>query len=247
MSSIPPFLRCPNCGSEDIMKNGNTRRGKQNYKCRDCGRQFVENPQWKPRKKDSTVMIDRLLLEKIPLAGIARVLKLSESWLQGYVNQCYKEVPRQVQVTPKAKGALKVQMDELWSFVDDKGNKQWVWLALDTRTREIVGCHIGDRSKASALALWRSMPGVYRQCAVIYTDYWDAYGAVLPSKRHCAVGKETGLTSYIERFNNTLRQRVSRLVRKTLSFSKKLDNHIAAIWNFIHHYNEQIRLQLSNC
>jgi IS1 family transposase len=207
----------------------------------------VENPQWKRREKDSTVMIDRLLLEKIPLAGIARVLKLSESWLQGYVNQCYKVVPRQVQVTPKPKAALRVQMDELWSFVDDKGNKQWVWLALDVVTREIVGCHIGDRSKDSALALWQSMPGVYRQCAVIYTDHWEAYKAVLPSNRHHAVGKETGLTSYIERFNNTLRQRVSRLVRKTLSFSKKLDNHISAIWNFIHYYNEQIRLELGSC
>jgi hypothetical protein len=60
---------------------------------------------------------------------------------------------------------------------------------------------------------------VYRQCAVCYTDFWAAYGAVLPSKRHQAVGKETGKTSYIERFNNTLRQRVSRLVRKILSFS----------------------------
>ena len=192
-------------------------------------------------------MINRLLLEKIPLAGIARVLKLSESWLQGYVNRCYEVVPRHVQVVPKPKGSLAVQMDELWSFVDDKGNKQWVWLALDVETREIVGCHIGDRSKDSALALWQAMPAVYRQCAVIYTDYWEAYQAVLPRQRHRAVGKETGLTSYIERFNNTLRQRVSRLVRKTLSFSKKLANHIAAIWNFIHHYNEQIRLQLSNC
>ncbi len=62
-------------------------------------------------------------------------------------------------------------------------------------------------------------------------------GAVFPSKRHRAVGKETGKTSYIERFNNTLRQRVSRLVRKTLSFSKSLENHIGAIWYFIHHYN----------
>jgi IS1 family transposase/transposase-like protein len=247
MSSIPPFLRCPNCGSEDIMKNGTTRRGKQNYKCRDCGRQFVENPQWKPREKDSTIMIDRLLLEKIPLAGIARVLKLSESWLQGYVNQCYEVVPRHVQVSPKPKGALSVQMDELWSFVDDKGNKQWVWLALDVATREIVGCYIGDRSKDAALALWQSMPAVYRQCAMIYTDHWEAYKAVLPSKRHRSVGKETGLTSYIERFNNTLRQRVSRLVRRTLSFSKKLDNHISAIWNFIHYYNEQIRLEPARC
>jgi len=154
-------------------------------------------------------------------------------------------VPRQVQVRPKAKGALTVQMDELWSFVDEKGNKQWVWLALDVKTREIVGCHIGDRSKESALALWQSMPAVYRQCAMLDTDHWEAK-AVLPSQRHHSVGKETGLTSYIERFNNTLRQRVSRLVRQTLSFSKKLENHISAIWNFIHYYNEQIRLEHSN-
>jgi IS1 family transposase len=69
------------------------------------------------------------------------------------------------------------------------------------------------------------MPSVYRQCAVVYSDFWSAYELVLPRKRHQAVGKETGKTSYIERFNCTLRQRVSRLVRKTLSFSKKLENH----------------------
>jgi IS1 family transposase len=35
------------------------------------------------------------------------------------------------------------------------------------------------------------------------------------------VGKETGETAHIERLNNTWRQRLSRLVRQTLSFSKK--------------------------
>src|SRR5262249_41540566 len=44
-------------------------------------------------------------------------------------------------------------------------------------------------------------------------------------------------TNHIERFNNTLRQRVSRLVRAALSFSKKLANHIGAIKLFICHYN----------
>jgi len=34
---------------------------------------------------------------------------------------------------------------------------------------------------------------------------WEAFEKVVPSKRHFAVGKETGLTSYIERLNNTLR------------------------------------------
>ena len=115
-------------------------------------------------------------------------------------------------------------MDELWSFVDNKGNKQWVWIAMDAHTREIIGLHVGERSAKSARALWQSLPGVYRQCAVIYTDYWESYACVLPSKRHRAVGKESGRTSYIERLNCTLRHRVSRLVRKSLSFSKKLEN-----------------------
>ncbi len=164
------------------MKNGTTRRGKQNYKCRDCSRQFVEDPQWKPIDPDRKAMIDRLLLEKIPLAGIARVMQLSEDWLQGYVNERYDSAPQQVQVQPKAKGQLVVQMNEVWSFVDNKGNKQWVWLALDVATREIVGCYIGDRSSEAAMALWKSLPSVYRQCAIIYTDYWQAYATVLPSK-----------------------------------------------------------------
>ena len=247
-----PEMTCPTCGSHDISKNGMTRRGKQNYKCRDCKRQFVEAPQWKPKDKDTFALVDLLLLEKIPLAGIARATGVSKSWLQNYANACYEWVPKTAVVMPKVKGKLKVQMDELWSFVDDKGNKQWVWLAIDADTREVIGCHIGDRSRASALAkplalriaLWQSLPGVYRQCAVVYTDYWEAYETVIPAKRHRAVGKDSGLTSYIERFNNTLRQRVSRLVRKTLSFSKKLENHVGAIWNFIHEYNRLVRENL---
>jgi IS1 family transposase len=81
--------------------------------------------------------------------------------------------------------------------------------------------------------------GVYRQCAVVYTDFWQAYEKVIPSKRHKAVGKETGLTNHVERLNNTFRQRISRLARKSLSFSKKLENHVGAIWYFIHDYNAQ--------
>jgi len=102
---------------------------------------------------------------------------------------------------------------------------------------KILGVYTGARDEAAARQLWNSLPSVYRQCASAYTDFWAAYAAVLLSKRHRAVGKETGKTSYIERFNNTLRQRVSRLVRKTLSFSKSLENHIGAIWYFVHYYN----------
>ncbi len=85
-----------------------------------------------------------MLLEKTALAGIARSLEISESWLQQYVNDFYARVGQQIEIRSQPKRRLTVQMDELWSFVDDKGNEQWVWLALDTETREIVGCYIGD-------------------------------------------------------------------------------------------------------
>ena len=51
-------------------------------------------------------------------------------------------------------------------------------LAIDAKTREVIGCHIGDRSLKSAQALWDSLPSVYRQCAKIYTDLWEVYAAV---------------------------------------------------------------------
>ena len=133
-----------------------------------------------------------------------------------------------------------IQCDELWSFVMNKQQKQWVWLALDQGTGEVVGVFVGDRSQAGAKGLWDSLPPVYRQCAVCYTDFWEAYNVIFTTKRHRAVGKESGKTNKIERFNCTLRQRVSRLVRQTLSFSKKLENHIGAIWYFIHHYNKTL-------
>jgi insertion element IS1 protein InsB len=82
----------------------------------------VEDPQWQPKDKDTIGLVNLLLLEKIPLAGIARATQVSASWLQEHVNDTYGQVPQAASVVPKAKGKLRVQMDELWSFVDRKGN-----------------------------------------------------------------------------------------------------------------------------
>jgi IS1 family transposase len=199
-------------------------------------------PRHQPISEDTRELIDRLLLEKISLAGIVRATGVSPRWLQYYVNKKLGAVKRQVEVKSKKKGKLTIQCDEMWSFVRDKDNKQWIWLAIDVLTKEIVGVYIGKRDEAGARGLWDSLPAVYRQCAVSYTDFWSAYGIVFPKKRHRAVGKDTGQTNYIERFNNTMRQRISRLGRKTLSFSKKLSNHMGAIWYFIHEYNASLSL-----
>jgi insertion element IS1 protein InsB len=56
-------------------------------------------------------------------------------------------------------------------------------------------------------------------------------------RNHRCVGKESGETAHVEHWNNTLRQRLGRFVRKTLSFSKTDENYEASLRLFIHEYN----------
>ena len=56
-------------------------------------------------------------------------------------------------------------------------------------------------------------------------------------EQHTAVGKETGETAHVERWNKTLRQRLARFVRMTLSFSKSEIMHEACLLLFLHRYN----------
>ena len=108
---------------------------------------------------------------------------------------------------------------------------------MDATTRQITAFHVGDRSRTSGKELWANIPMVYREQATFHTDQYEVYKGVIPAEQHRAITKKARKTNHIERFNNTLRQRVSRLVRDPLSFSKKLVNHIGAIKYFICHYN----------
>ena len=78
-------MQCPRCSARTIIKNGITSSsGKQNYRCKACGRQFVENPTQGCISEEKKRLVNRLLLEKIPLAGIARTVQVSVRWLQYY-------------------------------------------------------------------------------------------------------------------------------------------------------------------
>ena len=122
-------------------------------------------------------------------------------------------------------------------FVQKKADKQWIWIAKDAKTRRVMAVHVGDRSRKSAKQLWAKIPLAYRQHATFYTDQYVVYEGVMPVAQHRASTKPARRTNHLERFNNTRRQRVSRLVREALSFCKKLANHSGAIKLFICHYN----------
>jgi IS1 family transposase len=53
------------------------------------------------------------------------------------------------------------------------------------------------------------------------------------------VGKQTGETAHIERWKNTLRQRLARFVRNTLSFSKSVQMHDVCLRLLLHRSNSE--------
>jgi IS1 family transposase len=234
---------CPRCLSPKYKKNGHIHNGKQNHLCKDCGRQFVDCFEHYLISDETRALIERLLLERLSLRVICRAVGVGLKWLLGFIVTCFEALPDHLNVKPITANAdvmiqrLEVEADEMASFVQKKANKQWIWLAMDVKTRQIIAFHVGDRSRKSARQLWGKIPKAYRRYATFHTDQYVVYKGVVPAAQHRAISKKARKTNHIERFNNTLRQRVSRLVRSALSFSKKLDNHIGAIKLFICHYN----------
>ena len=120
-------LLCPRCGLSHIKRNGHTYYGEQNYQCKDCGRQFVENSQLVSEEKKS--LIKRLLLERLSLRGICRVAEVSLTWLLGFIAEVYADLPDDLNLKVcEARGVvqllrLEAEADEMWSFVGSKENR----------------------------------------------------------------------------------------------------------------------------
>ncbi|PWT86708.1 MAG: IS1 family transposase [Acidobacteria bacterium] len=238
-----PREACPQCGSRWYKRNGHIHTGKQNHRCKLCGRAFVLTPENAVITEEQRALIERLLLESISLRGICRAVGVGLRWLLQFMVERFHAIPEHLYVRPPVNSPavilqrLEAELDELWSFVGKKANRQWVWIAMDATTRQVLAFHVGDRSQASAQQLWANVPVRYREQAMFYTDHYAVYKGVIPPTQHHAISKLARNTNHVERFNCTLRQRVSRLVRSTLSFSKNLANHIGAIKYFIRNYN----------
>jgi insertion element IS1 protein InsB len=240
-------IYCPRCLSSKIKKSGCFGKQKQQqYKCKDCSKKFSLSGLLYYVDEYKRQLIQDLLLERISLRGICRVVKVSLTWLLGYLQEIWMDLPANLNVKlqfvqTKLKGHYYIRMekyegDELWSFVQNKGNVHYVWLIQHRETRQIIAFTVGDRSRQTAQELWAKIPLAIQENGLFYTDDWDSYKTVIPPAQHL-YSKHKKDTNHIERFNNTLRQRCSRFVRENLAFSKSLKNHILALQYFICNYN----------
>ena len=156
--------------------------------------------------------------------------------------QTWAETPDQLGVSPdllKVTSPQKLQetglqKDEMCSFASSKRAKAWIWVVYEPEYKQVITYHIGDRSAESLRQLWLKIPYRFRQYCFVETDHWEAYRQIVPEEAH-VVGK--AYTFYIESFFSSVRSRVSRLVRRSKSFSKKWENHEAAIKYFFWQYN----------
>jgi insertion element IS1 protein InsB len=120
------------------------------------------------------------------------------------------------------------EIDEFWSFVQNKGNQRWTWYAIERRSGCILAWHNGKRRDNDFLELWNSLK--IFNISKYYTDDWGAYSKYIPSEKH-EVGKDN--TWKIERKNLNFRTHLKRLSRKTICFSKNEQVHDNVIGTYI--------------
>lgn len=123
------------------------------------------------------------------------------------------------------------EADEMWSFVQNKGNQRWLWHAVSHDTGEVLAYVIGEHHDEVLLVLMRLLKpfGIEHY----FTDGWGGYERHI-SSNHLSVGKEN--TQKIERKHLTLRTRIKRLARKTICFSKSEKMHDIVLGLFINRF-----------
>jgi insertion element IS1 protein InsB len=146
----------PVYGSQQFKNNGHIHRGKQNHRCKVCGRQFVVHAEDCVTPEEPRTWMKRLWPENISLQGICRAVGVRIRWLMRLMVDSFNAAPEHLYVhLPGAPATVmrrrqQAEADKRCSFVEKQADNQWLWLALDPTTRQVMTFHAGDRSRGRA-------------------------------------------------------------------------------------------------
>ena len=227
---IQKNYQCSRCGSENILKNGKTKQKRQKFVCKACGKYGTLEPKEK-YPKEVKEQILQAYQERSSMRGISRTYGISRNTLSSWLKKKALKLPNLEETLLPAEKSDSIELDELWSFVGNKQNDYWVWVALCSRTRQILAFVLGKRDYYSCRQLRQSIPRSY-QNSQYYSDKFRPYKHCFAKSQLRQVNKDSGLTNHLERWNNTLRQRIGRFVRKTLSFFQISSRSLLCIAHF---------------
>ena len=206
-------MHCTKCKSDRSKKNG-FRRGKQSYRCKDCGCQYVENPKPKGYSSEVKQLCLKMYLNGMGFRAIARVTEIDHTTIIHWVEEAGKSLSDEPQddEIPEI-----TEIDELQTFVGNKNNKFWIWTVVNHQKKGIILWNIGDRSHESFQPIWQIIKCWHSFFYV--TDGWKVYPMYIEPEDHLV--SKTYMTR-VEGENTRLRHYLARLHRKTLCYSKSL-------------------------
>ena len=121
MNFIPIHMNCPKCFSETYTKNGFI-RGKQRYKCKDCGCNFSQS-----HKKGKPPIVKALAyvlyLEGLGFRGISRVLKVSNVSILRWIRALAEKFGDEAQKQKTERHCRVIEIDEMWHYLQKKNEK----------------------------------------------------------------------------------------------------------------------------
>src|SRR6266446_8167113 len=161
-------VRCPHCQSDQIVKRGKTARGTQRYLCQNtlcakgsflldyCNRGCL--PEVKHMIIDMSLnasgVRDTARSLHICPNTVLRELKKKEAALESVNTSLLRTLnPDEVAWDIERAGEAEAEMDEMWSFVGNKGNPRWLWHAIDHCTGKVLAYVFGRRQDTVFLKL----------------------------------------------------------------------------------------------
>lgn len=258
-------VKCPYCGSYDVVCNGKSPTGKQRYMCRNsmCHHKSFQleydKNAWIPGVKEKAI---EMVMNGGGTRDTGRVLKISKDTVTAIlkktgkvvkqVNDCFfanrnPDTPVDIDVhnalfnpDEGLPEGIEVEMDEMWSYVHDKTQQVWLWWVVEHDSNTPIAFVFGTREYKYLDELLELLKPF--NIGKVYTDNNYAYSSRIPEEK-LVIGKKN--TQKIERNHLTLRTRIKRLARKTICFSKSLEVHKAVIGLFINIFFFGMALDIS--
>jgi transposase-like protein len=250
-------LQCWRCGSIRVIRFGSN-RGKQSFKCRDCGRRFREESLLKGSRYSPEMVsltLD-LYFSGTSLRKTARIVndhfgtKMGKSSIYRWIETLIPRISEYANsLTPELSATW--QADEL--FVKMKGGVKdtqynqnsmaFLWNVMDRKTRFLLASRLSEkRDEMGAVAAFNRAVKVAHgnEPERVLTDAYKAYemgvrDAFVKKPEHIArmgVGKPHANNNRIERLNGTLRERV-KVQRGWKSMDTPLAEGQRIYYNFV--------------
>ncbi len=231
MCSISVQIKCPHCHNSNVVKNGKKSTGVQNFLCKNCGKQFQAEYLYQGADPSIKPQLQSSLLHGSGIRDCYKIFGISPKTTLRYI----LEQGEKVKITPRQKKYKKVQIDELYSFVNQKGKKVWIFYVYAPETKEILAVTMGKRTEKQLRSLMTQLKCLNIEIEFYCTDGFKSFKKVLPYYQHI-IGKS--FTRDIEGINTLIRSKIARFHRRTTKFSKKLKYQWYLFKIFVFYFNE---------